>query len=89
MCVKIKKVEYGVSKSDLYESVTATHYFTYTANDMCDQSLGDPAGLGGFFEPGFIIQVNITNLKPNTLYFYRYNHQKQTKNTIFFFVMCL
>ena len=59
---------YGNSREDLNlrEYKYTTH--TYTANDMC-QGIANGAG---FWEPGITHDVILTDLQPNTKYFYSY-----------------
>ena len=59
---------YGVSPNKLDYKVTG-HWTTYKASDMC----GKPANNNTYFiDPGYLHDVLLTDLKPNTLYYYQY-----------------
>ena len=59
---------------------------TYTADSMCQA----PANSNGFWHPGFIYDVLLTNLTANTRYYYSYGTEDvsanwlYTVNTLFF-----
>lgn len=61
-------VFYGYSQSNLNFSRTGSSK-TYKATDMC----GPPANMSLYFmDPGFLHDVLLTNLLPNTMYYYMY-----------------
>jgi len=59
------QVRYGKTKS---LGMTETKYTvgTYQASDMCEQN----ANTTGFWDPGYIYDVVLTDLEPNTRYYY-------------------
>ena len=64
-------VQYGQTRKleKLENNISAT---TYTADSMCEP----PANTTGFWNPGYIYNGLLKDLKPNTRYFYSYG----TKN---------
>ena len=61
-------VLYGVSPNELDYKATG-HWTTYKASDMC----GEPANNTAYFiDPGYLHDVLLTDLKPNTLYYFQY-----------------
>ena len=61
-------VYYGLSRDNLTLSATGTSK-TYTISDLC----GPPANDSSFFvDPGSLHDVLLTNLKPKTMYYYKY-----------------
>ena len=64
-------VKYGLTpqmKSTQYD----VNIHTYEANEMCK----DPANSTGFWAPGYMYDSVLTDLKPNTRYFYSYGTEK-------------
>ena len=59
------QVRYGKTKS-LEMTQTKFTFRTYKASDMCESN----ANTTGFWDPGFIYDVLLTDLKPNTRYYY-------------------
>lgn len=59
------RVRYGKTKS-LEMTQTKFTFKTYKASDMCETL----ANTTGFWDPGFIYDVLLTDLEPNTRYFY-------------------
>ena len=64
-------VLYGTSPSSLDFKATGTSK-TYKASDMC----GPPANMSLYFmNPGYLHEVLLTNLEPNTHYYYKYGSE--------------
>lgn len=60
-------VMYGKSTDKLDMEATGKSW-TYKASDMC----GPNANSSGFKDPGYMYDVLLKDLKPNTKYFYSY-----------------
>ena len=61
-------VQYGLHPEKLRFSTEGTSQ-TYAASDMC----GPPANITGYFiDPGFLHDVLLTGMRPNTLYYYKF-----------------
>ncbi|KAK2076560.1 hypothetical protein QBZ16_005320 [Prototheca wickerhamii] len=59
-------IAYGLSKDNLTLTVEDIANWTYTAAEMC----GHPANSSGWKHPGTIISGVLTDLEPNTRYYY-------------------
>lgn len=60
-------VRYGLSTS-MSQSVYKVDIKTYSASDMCES----PANSSGFWNPGFIYDVLLSDLRPNMKYYYSF-----------------
>ncbi|ETO29009.1 hypothetical protein RFI_08120, partial [Reticulomyxa filosa] len=77
-------VKYGTSASDLDNSISynngANGYITtYTPSMLCDTQYGQPAALGGWFDPGYFINILLQGLKSDTTYFYQLKKKKKRR----------
>ena len=62
-------VEYGLCDGGKLDQLSTGTWRTYRASDMC----GPPANLSAhFIHPGYMYDVILTDLQPNTRYCYRY-----------------
>ena len=62
-------VEYGLCDGGKLDRLSTGTWRTYRASDMC----GPPANLSAhFIHPGYLYDVILTDLQPNTRYCYRY-----------------
>ena len=59
------QVRYGKTK-EMDKTQTKYTVKTYKASDMCEA----PANTTGFWDPGYIYDVLLTDLEPNTRYYY-------------------
>ena len=75
-------VKYGLTKK-LEMSETKFIARTYAATDMCAK----PANETGFWDPGYIYDVLLTKLVPNTRYYYSYGSGQVYYEFIFFLLL--
>ncbi|CAH0515206.1 unnamed protein product [Peronospora belbahrii] len=66
--------KYGENPQDLKLEATGTTT-TYGAHDMC-QGPANVIGQWGFRDPGYMHTVIMTDLKPNTYYYYQFGHEE-------------
>ncbi|RMX63691.1 hypothetical protein DD238_006494 [Peronospora effusa] len=71
---KTPMVKYGMKPDDLKFYATGTST-TYGADDMC-HAPATTVGQIYFRDPGYMHTVIMTDLKPNTYYFYQYGHEE-------------
>ncbi|CAI5729725.1 unnamed protein product [Peronospora farinosa] len=71
---KTPMVKYGMKPEDLKFYATGTST-TYGADDMC-QAHANTVAQSHFRDPGYMHTVIMTDLKPNTYYFYQYGHEE-------------
>jgi len=64
-------VRYGRTK-DLAMKETSHVTDTYTADEFCQS----PANARGFYHPGYLHDFLLSNLQPNTLYYYSYGTER-------------
>lgn len=69
------QVKFGKTKS-LEKTETKSSFKTYKASDMCE---GKANGTG-FWDPGTIYDVLLTDLEPNTRYFYSCGSEEVSDN---------
>jgi len=72
-------VKYGLDKElsmEEYEYII----HTYTADNMCQA----PANSTGFTHPGYVYDVVLRNLKPNTQYYYSFGSETQMSDVLYF-----
>lgn len=76
-------VRYGLSTS-MSQSVYKVDIKTYSASDMCES----PANSSGFWNPGFIYDVLLSDLRPNMKYYYSFG-TKDHMSAMFYFQTAL
>ena len=64
-------VMFGLTEEKLDQIAYGTST-TYKASDMC----GAPANAEGFWDPGYMHDVLLKSLKPNTKYFYSFGSKE-------------
>lgn len=75
-------LNYGTDPKNLNNSILRVLTTTYKSTDMC----GEPATTTGWRDPGYMHSALITDLTPNTLYYYQVGDESsQSKSDVYSF----